>query len=275
MEAAARGMTPDPRRRRATLERVRRRRVAKLVSASLTASVVLAGSYVAMGATGGREAPEIPVAGPRESGYDFTGEPGTYPTLARGTFRDATWTLELVEDPDAAHPEDTASDMPEVALWVDGTERGSFETYTEWRGIAQPFHTDLGDDAEFVIGMVTPSAARVTAELGDGSHYEAAIFDGTAAPLPDTSYYVAFLPPGAMGHVVARDGDDVPVGRASLDNRPLDRRRRVIFVCPSPPFGRGPARAHALLPGPTDRDSATRLRFRRAIRECPVYVPAP
>lgn len=222
LQEEGRLVTPDLRRRRAVVGRVRRRRTAKAALSSVAVAAVLVASYAGIAATVDR--PERPaetrIAG--HDGYAFEWQRGDYPVLATGTYEGEAWTLEVVGDPDAAHPEDTESENPEILFTIEGgeIEGGAFETSASADVLPEPFHSRL-DEAELLMGAVSVEADRVTAELGDGRYYDAAIVDVAEGPLDGTSYYLAFLPEGAAGQVLARDASDTPIGRVALEAVPV------------------------------------------------------
>jgi hypothetical protein len=208
--------------------------------AIVVVSALAVGSYTGINSFLTMDRSRTTVEGPSgDTAYSFEWQPGAYPVIAEGTFQDQRWTVEVIEDPDRAHPEDTESDNPEIDLWFDGENRGggTFETYQGWDIVAEPFHSQIdelkGDGTEFVMGMVDSSVSALSIELEDGRTFPAAIFDGGNRPLPSTNYYLAFLPTGSTGELVAKNGSGNVLGRATLGPEPASPD--FTIECPPPP----------------------------------------
>lgn len=224
-EAAA--LTPDRTRLQSVVSRVRRRRAARALGAGVAACAVVAGGFAGGGAVLSsldRPRPHV-AAGNTTPPGPAQDEPRVF---ASGTFEGREWTLTIVYDPDAAHPEDTESDNPEILFEIEGAEpnAGSFETYGSWDGLSEPFYTELSGDDAFVMGMVDEAAASVTVETDAGESIPADVFDGDDEAVRPADYYLAFLSAGATGRVVARDGSGDTIATASL-TPPPDRRLTV------------------------------------------------
>ncbi len=150
--------------------------------------------------------------------FRFFAASGDYPEIARGTYDGRDWRLEIVEDPGEAHPEDTESESPELSFEIAGGEvtGGSSELHEGWQVVDSPLHLRLDDGTEVVIGMVGRSVDSLTVELGGDRSFPAGIFSGDDGPQPGTDYYLAFLPSGSEGEIVARDADGSMLGRVRL-----------------------------------------------------------
>ena len=204
---------------------VRRRRMLRGAAVSLAGCVAFAGALVGVG---------LALDEPKRRTDRVAGQPpdeGAYPTIASGTFRGRAWTLVVIEDPDAAHPEDTESDAPEIEFQIEGPEpnAGSFETFDSWEVVSAPFHTSIHGGHEIVMGMVDEAVDSVIVDAG-GGWIAATVVDGSAAPLPGTNYYLAFVPAGTKGELIAqRDGAEV--GTVPLPGVP--ESPDVSFECAS------------------------------------------
>lgn len=173
---------------------------------------------------GPAESPRIEIRCPGGSHAGDRAEPGAdrYPELGRGTFEGRRWTLSLIEDPDAAHPEDLESENPELAFEIAGARPngGSMETYGGWDGVSEPFYDRLAGGATYAFGMTSEAAASVTVEPDGGESVEAELFDARGVPRRGSQVYLAFLPGGVTGEVVARDVSGAVIGRAPLPELP-------------------------------------------------------
>lgn len=141
-----------------------------------------------------------------------------FPVLGRGTFDGRRWIVSLIEDPDAAHPEDTESDNPELAFEIEGPwpNAGTMETYGRWEGVSEPFYDGLSGDDAYLFGMASADAGSVTVEPREGDAVEAELFDARDVPSPGAQVYVAFVPAGTTGDVVARDAAGAVIAREPL-----------------------------------------------------------
>ena len=218
LEAEAAAVAPDGTRARGTLAGVRRRLLFRAAGAGLTACAVVmtavVGADAALSALDRGAGQNAASAGPSPA---HEGRAGVYPVIAEGTYEGRAWTLSVVEDPDAAHPEDTESENPEILFELEGSNGGAFETYGGWDVLPEPFFTSLDEGGyELLMGMVAGSVATVSVESDDGRGVAVPIYDGGDRPLEDTNYYLALFESDGIGDVVARDED----GRV-LAARPL------------------------------------------------------
>lgn len=145
-----------------------------------------------------------------------------FPVLGSGTYEDRQWIVSLIEDPDAAHPEDTESENPELMFEIEGPwpNAGAMETYGGWTGVSEPFYDDLAGDDAYAIGMASREAASVTVETDEGDAVAAELFDARNVPSEGTQVYVAFVPAGTSGDLVARDSTGAEIGRVPLGALP-------------------------------------------------------
>lgn len=155
---------------------------------------------------------------------DYEDSPGDerFPALGRGTFDGREWVVSLIEDPDAAHPEDTESDNPELLFEIEGPwpNAGAIETHTGWDGLSEPFYDRLDGRPTYMFGMAAPSVASVTVETDDGNEVTADLFDAQGVPSPGSQVYVAFLPDESTGELVARDDNGDVLARRPLPPLP-------------------------------------------------------
>ena len=249
LEHEAVRVSPDPARRATTVTRAARTRMVRgwgagvAVTVAALAAISGAGAVVP-GPDGDRSLPasqSSPTPSSRREAHpehgragdaigcpdDHAGETrepgdGSFPVLGRGTFDGRRWALTLIEDPDAAHPEDLESENPEIALEIEGgwPNGGSMETYSRWNGVSPPFHGLLRGGFAYAFGMAAAEAATVTIEPESGDPVEAELFDARGVPRPGSQVYVAFLPGDATGDVVARDGAGDEIARVSLPPLP-------------------------------------------------------
>ncbi|HEX2057871.1 MAG TPA: hypothetical protein VHI71_05830 [Actinomycetota bacterium] len=247
LEREANRIAPEPGRRRAAVGRVRRRRGIRAAGTGAVATAVAVGMFAGGSSllSGYAEPDGLRPASQPSPAFDWTR--GTYPVLAEGTYAGRDWVLRVVEDPDAAHPEDTESERPEVLFEIEGPgpNGGAFETHTAWEGVDASFQDKTGGGGEYVMGMVASAASTVTVELDGGESIGAAVVGD------DERYFLAFLPDEAEGSVVARDSTGAVVGTAPLPgafdlgdvrldcSRDLDDERTYVGSEGLPVLGRG------------------------------------
>lgn len=145
-----------------------------------------------------------------------------FPVLGRGTFDGKEWVVSLIEDPDAAHPEDTESENPELLFEIEGPwpNAGAMETYIGWAGLSEAFYDRLDGGPTYAFGMASEAVASVTIEPDGGEPVAAELFDANGVPAPGSQVYVGFLPEGATGQVVARDASGATLGQEPLPALP-------------------------------------------------------
>jgi hypothetical protein len=221
-ERAGRATNPPMQR---TLRRVRVRRAvnAGLMGAAVIAVLVAGTAVLRAFPDGGPEvvAPsdEVTTEGP----YGFTSEPGEFPTIASGTFRDATWELtsETI----------TNDGIDSVRMDLSITTADGEVTSDQMDVVAsddilmmQLFELEgrVGD-ADVVFGATIPVVESVTVEVADGNETKITahrFMDYDSRSTITGDFYLAFIPAGAPGFVIARDAlgidlDEEPFGRVS------------------------------------------------------------
>lgn len=221
---------PQHGHRERTLGRARRRRVLNTVTAGVVSLAVVAGGIGAVRALD--TAPAVRPAAPGESGktlataggYGFWSRAGAeYPYVATGFFRSAEWQLRAA----AVSFEPDAYTRLTLQLRLRGSETGASTGLKTLDGLFvtyQPVDDWAGEGFAMVFGAAPPDAETVDVLVerngADPERIEAHVYEGYD---PKTSlvadYYVAFVPDGATGRVVAHDGEGREVESAVIPTR--------------------------------------------------------
>ena len=210
-----------------TLGRARRKRAVTGAATVLAACALVAGG-VTLAADIGREdgAPRpLPAHREDDATYEFSANPGAFPVIAEGEFRDGTWELR-------GTPEELAPGVDQIRLKLTVTNGSALRSTTN---LVQPgdaalmvVHDDLDglfeDDAGVVFGATTPNVAAVDVELASSRQTLTAFLatDYDSRSTITASYYVAFVPKDLRGWVVARDAAGVDLEREPMGQVPDD-----------------------------------------------------
>lgn len=208
-------VAPNPGHRERTLGRARRRRLTNAVMAGVASLAIVAGGVGGVRAL--EPGPEPRPATERADGtaatageYGFWSRAGEYPFVAEGYFRQSKWQLRAA----------TVSLYPksDVRLTLQMQTRGRSYTSTSrlFRDLDDGLYTAYERGSHVfswtvanVFGATSPKAETVEIRLNDGGgRIEAHVFEGYGASTSVyADYYIAFVPAGATGMVIARDAD--------------------------------------------------------------------
>ena len=227
LSARAERLEPAEGHRESTLRGARRRRVGTALGAgALSMAIVLSGLGVVRAVDDApAPRPYAPDVATESSGtYGFTSTPGEYPYVATGEFRDAQWELRVAAI--APHRDDSVR----ITLGADRPRTNLTTTFQEVRRV-DPIVVGYEDgswffdrDVAVVFGAVAPEAATVDVWINHIDRpdrtFDAHLFERHD---PKTGlradYFVAFVPAGTLGLVIAKDADGDEVGVATIPQR--------------------------------------------------------
>jgi hypothetical protein len=223
---------PQHGHRERTLGRARRRRIVNAVTAGVVSLAVVAGGVGAVQALD--TAPAVRPAAPEGPGrtfatagdYGFWSRNGTeYPYVATGFFRSAEWQLRAA----AVSFAPDAYTRLTLQIRMRGSELGaSTGLKSVDEGIFVNYHPGgewaFDGDVAMVFGAAPPGAETVDVLVerngADPQRIEAHVYEGYDARTPLVAdYYLAFVPAGAAGRVVAHDDEGREVDEAVIPTR--------------------------------------------------------